>query len=472
MRRKVILYNPRAVFWTMPLALVAVGSALDRTKYDVIVVDGRLETEPVRALLAHLDGQAVCLGMTVLTGAPIRDALAVTRAIKTLRPAIPIVWGGWHPSLFPEQCLREQGIDAVVIGQGEATFAEAVERLADGKSLAGVPGCAFRSEEGLSAINPPRPMRDTNELPAHDYTLAAVEAYFKHKGKRQLDYVSSQGCRFRCSFCADPTLYRRGWYGLSPERVASELAAHQRSYGFEEVSFQDETFFTSPGRVAEIAEAFLKGGLHANWTATMRSDQGSRLDDRILALCKQSGLKRVMIGVESGSPETLLRIRKDISIPQVYDSARKCARHGIGAILNFIVGFPGESDESVARTLDLAAELRGMSPDFEVSIFYFRPYPGTRLAEELVRDGHKFAESLDEWADFDYIAGRAEWVTDQRWKQVERFKFYQRFAFGRDRRLLRWPLRAVSRWRINRRRFGFPLEKIVLERLRPAPRQS
>ncbi len=472
MRPRVVLYNPRAVFWTMPLALVAVGSALDRSRYDVVIVDGRLEADPVRTLLGLLDESAVCLGITVLTGAPIRDALAVSRRVKECRPALPVVWGGWHPSLFPEQCLREQAIDAVVAGQGETAFADAVERLAAGKSPAGVAGCAFRPADGPPAFNPPRPMRDINELPAHDYTLAAVETYFRHKGRRQFDYVSSQGCRFRCSFCADPTLYQRGWYGLAPGRVAGELAAHQRKYGFDEVSFQDETFFTSPARVAEIAEAFLKAGLRAKWTATMRSDQGSRLDDEILALCRRSGLKRVMIGIESGSPETLRRIRKDITISQVYESARKCARLGIGAILNFIVGFPGEPDESVAQTLDLAAELRAMSPDFEVSIFYFRPYPGTGLAEELERGGHKFATSLEEWAGFDYIAGRPEWVSERRWQQVERFKFYQRFAFGADRRWLRWPLRAVSRWRIQGRRYGFPLEKLVLERLRPAPRQS
>lgn len=472
MNRKVVLYNPRAVFWTMPLALIAVGSALDRSKYRVVVVDGRLESDSVGTLLAHLDDETVCLGITVLTGAPIRDALAVSRSIKAARPALPIVWGGWHPSIFPEQCLAEPSVDAAVIGQGEATFGDVVERCARGESLDGIPGCAFKSGSGVPSINPPRSFADVNRLPAHDYRLAAVARYFELKGKRQFDYVSSQGCRFRCSFCADPTVFKRGWYGLAPERVARELAAHHRAYRYVEVSFQDETFFTSPGRVAAIAEGMLNQGLDVEWTATMRSDQGSRLDEAVLALCKRSGLKRVMFGVESGAPETLKRIQKDISIDQVFESAAKCARHGIGAILNFIVGFPGESDESVRQTLDVAAQLRAMSPDFEVSIFYFRPYPGTALAEEAVRDGYRFAETLETWADFDYIGGRAEWVTPARWKRVERFKFYQRFAFGQEGSILRWPLRAVSRWRIHNRLYGFPFEKFVLENLRPARRQS
>jgi anaerobic magnesium-protoporphyrin IX monomethyl ester cyclase len=472
MRRKVVLYNPCAVFWTMPLALIAIGSALDRLEFEVIIVDGRIESDPIGTLIALLDDETVCLGMTVLTGAPIGDALAVSRTLKSLRPNLPIIWGGWHPSLFPEQCLLEPSIDAVAIGQGELSFAEAVGRLARGASLHDVPGCAFRTSSQTIRINPPRPFSDINELPAHDYKLAAVEQYFQRKGKRQFDYVSSQGCPFRCSFCAEPTLFKRSWHGLTPERVTDELVAHHRTYGFEEVSFQDETFFTNPARIEAIAEGFLRNKLKVEWTATMRSDQGSNLDDRVLALCKRSGLKRVMIGIESGSPETLLHIQKDISVAQVIDSAAKCARLGIGAILNFIVGFPGESDESFRQTLDMAARLRTMNPDFEVSIFYFRPYPGTQLAEEVVRHGFRFSPTLEDWVDFDYIGGRGEWVTNKRWKRVERFKFYQRYAFGRNRRLLRWPLRVVSRWRINRRFYLFPFEKMIVDRFRPAQKQS
>ena len=98
-RLKVVLYNPKAVFFTMPLALLAIGSELDPDKYEVVIVDGRLDADPVAALRPHLD-DAVCLGVTVLTGAPISDALMVSRAAKQLRPELPVIWGGWHPSMF------------------------------------------------------------------------------------------------------------------------------------------------------------------------------------------------------------------------------------------------------------------------------------------------------------------------------------------------------------------------------------
>ena len=483
MPRTVLLYNPQAVFWTMPLALIAVGSALDRSKYQPIIVDGRLEPDPLRALLAHLDEDTVCLGVTVLTGAPIRDALKVSRAIKQARPDLPVIWGGWHPSLFPEQCLAEPSVDAVVIGQGEETFTEIVARLANGRGLEGIPGCAYRDSSLLSenfptgerpgvTTAPPRPFRDVNLLPPHDYTLIEVERYFARKRQRQFDYISSQGCRFRCTFCADPTVFKRGWYGLDPGRMARELSAHHRRYHFEEISFQDETFFTSRARVEAVAEAFLAAGLGVPWTATMRADQGDRLDEGLLQKCKRSGLRRVMIGVESGSPEMLQRIKKDITLDQVFRSAEKCARHEVGAILNFIVGFPGESDASIQETLDVASRLRALSPDFEAAIFYYRPYPGNPIADELLQSGYQFPTTLEAWADFDYIAGREGWVTPRQWQRVERFKFYQRYAFGHNRRPLRWPLHLVSRWRVNRHYYSLPIEKAIVERLRPSPRLS
>src|SRR3990170_5117439 len=105
-RVKIVLYNPRAVFFTMPVSLMAIGSQLDPDVYEVVTIDGRLEPDPIKAVNSHLDG-AACLGVTVLTGAPILDALAVSRAAKLAFPHVPVVWGGWHPSMFARECLAE-----------------------------------------------------------------------------------------------------------------------------------------------------------------------------------------------------------------------------------------------------------------------------------------------------------------------------------------------------------------------------
>jgi len=467
-RPKILLYNPRAVFYTMPLGLIAVGSALDPAKYEVVIVDGRLEFDPVSAVVAHLDG-ALCLGMGVLTGAPIRDALKVSRAVKAARPALPVVWGGWHPSLFPDQCLQEPSVDAVVVGQGEETFAEIVKRLERGEGLEGVAGCAHR-EKGKAVVELPRPLRNINAFPPHNYGLIPVTTFFRLKGRRQFDYISSQGCRFRCTFCADPFVYKRGWTGFAQGRVVSELQDWWEKYHFEEVAFQDETFFTSRVRVDEIAEAFIAAQLPVVWTATLRADQGHRLDDAAWAKAKRSGLKRVMIGIESGSQAMLDWMKKDIKVEHVFESAERCVRHGIGAIFNLIVGFPGEPDDSVHESLAVARKLRAMSPDFQIAIFYYQPYPGNEIAEQLLHDGYKFPQTLEAWADFDYVGGMGPWVERATFALVERFKFYQKYAYGPTPHFTRWPLRATSRWRVEKGWYHFPIEKALVERLRrPQP---
>jgi radical SAM superfamily enzyme YgiQ (UPF0313 family) len=462
-RPRIVLYNPRAVFYTMPLALLALASALDRRRYDVVVIDGRLERDPVRTVVEAAEG-ALCLGISVLTGAPIRDALEVSRAVKARHPQCAVVWGGWHPSLFAADCLAEPTIDVAVVGQGEHTFAEIVARLEAGEPVAGCAGTVAR-RDGETVTGPARPLADLNTLTAHDYSILPVGRYFALKGRRQLDYISSQGCRFRCAFCADPAVYARAWSGLAPERVASEAAFLKTQYRIDELAFQDETFFTHPARVTRLAEAFLERDLSLEWTATLRADQACRMGVDLFRAAVRSGLRRVMVGVESGSQETLDRLQKDMRIDQVLQTAELCASHDVGAIFNFIVGFPGEPDASIDATLALAKRLRQMHPRFETPIFYYRPYPGNPLADRARDEGYVFPRGLEEWADFDYVGGRGPWVTAARWRQVERFKFYTRQAW-QPGAAWRWPLRAAARWRCDRDWYAFPVEKTLVELVR------
>jgi len=448
----------------MPLALVALASALDRKRVDVVIIDGRLEADPVRAVVAAAKG-ALCVGMSVLTGAPIHDALAVSRAVKAADPMCPIVWGGWHPSLFAAECLAEPSVDIVVSGQGEDAFSDIVDRLIDGPQM--TPMAQIR-EMAQSPVS--RPLKDLNLFPAHDYSLIPVERYFALKGARQIDYISSQGCRFRCAFCADPAVFARGWTGLAPERVAEEAALLRDRYGMEDLAFQDETFFTSAPRIDALAEEFLKRDLGISWTATLRADQACRLGDDLFAKTVRSGLRRVMVGVESGSQEMLDRLQKDMKLEQVRTTAEMCTRHGVSAIFNFIVGFPGESEQSMQATLALAKLLRRSNAEFETPIFYYRPYPGNPMAELSAACGYVFPRGLEEWADFDYVGGRGPWITPSQWKNIERFKFYTRHAWKPG--AWRWPLRATAQLRCRHDWYALPVEKLIVDLVRPPQQVS
>ena len=470
-RAKVVLYNPRAVFFTMPLALLAIGSELDPEQYEVVIVDGRLEADPERAVSAQLDG-ALCLGVTVLTGAPISDALRISRVAKGARPDLPVVWGGWHPSMFARECLAEPSVDVTVRGQGEETFSEIVRRLAAGQSLEGCAGCTVRLADGTICENPPRPLAPVDRFRAHDYGLIPVERYFGLKGKRQLDYISSQGCAFRCAFCSDPFVYGRKWVGLEPTRMALRLKELWDRYHFDDVNFQDETFFTRARRVQTLADQIIDSGLKITWAATMRADQGVRLPEEVWARCKQSGLRRLLVGVESGSNEMLKRIRKDIRIEQVFHTAARMLKHGIAGHFPFIVGFPEESDASVQATLDCAKRLRSLSPDFLTPIFYFKPYPGSELVIEAVARGFRLPDTLDAWSTFDYVAGLpGPWVSPEKYRLIERFKFFHELAWKRASRGTRH-LQRLARYRCRRDQYRWPVEMLLSRWVVPSERLS
>ena len=420
--------------------------------------------------LRKVAGDALCLGVTVLSGAPILDALRVSRFVRAQNPSLPIVWGGWHPSLFPREVLAELAVDISVQGQGEATFAKLVDHLARGEDVSEVHGLSYR-KEGTPHSNPARPLVDMNALPPVNYELIPVERYFHLKGKRQLDYVSSIGCQFRCAFCADPFVFQRKWRALEAGRIGEEINALWKRYQFTDLAFQDETFFTSRNRVQAITEEFLRRDFRFTWTATMRADQGHRISEEVFEECVRSGLRQVLIGVESGSQEMLDWMEKDISISQVFECADLCRKYDVQAILPFIVGFPEESQESVRSTLNLIKELRSMSPKFETPVFYFKPYPGSRITDDVVRAGYSLPETLQEWAEFDYVGSAGPWVSPETYRLVERFKFYNRFAGGRSW-WLRWPLQQVSRWRCRHDFYSFPVEKAVVERIHPQPQLS
>lgn len=471
MKHTVILYNPQAVFYTMPLALLAIGSYLDFEKYNIVIIDGRLEKDPMHKINEALKQNPVCFATTVLTGGPIKDALKISRAVKKQMPSLPVVWGGWHPSLFPEHTLHEPFIDVVVKGQGEITFRELLDRFANKSSLEGLKGISYKKDSTI-VENPERIMEDINVFPAFNYDLIDVPGYMKLSGRKQLDYISSQGCRFRCSFCADPFMYKRGWYGYSPERMGNEIESLWKKYQFNHVHFQDETFFTYAPRVKAIAEEFIKRKLPISWFGTMRADQGVRLSDDIWQLCKESGLERVMIGMEAGTQEMLDWMQKDIKLEQIYEVAKLCLKHKIAINFSVIVGFPGETVESITKTLDVVKELRKMSSTFHMGIFFYKPYPGNKIADELLAKGYQFNSTLEEWSNFDYVdSGKSEWMSEETINMVENFKFYQNLAYNK-RSVGKLIFQEVAKWRVENKVYALPLERKLKEWLKPEPKMS
>ncbi len=454
----------------MPLALLAIGSFLDRDKYEVIIIDGRLEADPLSKIFSVLPN-AICFGVTVLTGDPIKDALDVSRAVKNNFSKLPVVWGGWHASLFPAETLAEESIDIIVKGQGEISFTELLERLTSKQSLSGLQGICYK-ENGIVKMNMDRHLADINSFPPLNYDLIDVKGYRKLSGKNQIDYISSQGCRFRCAFCADPAMYKRGWHGYSAARIGEEIEQLWKKYGFEHVHFQDETFFTNKKRVRGVAAQFIDRKLPITWFGTMRADQGVRLDNDTWEMCKKSGLKKIMVGMEAGTQQMLDWMQKDIKLEDIFDTAEKCVHYDIAIIFSVIVGFPGETAESVSETLSVVKRLRKMSANFVVSIYYYKPYPGNKIADELSASGYHFPAGLEEWSNFDYVnSGKSDWLSTDQVKEIEHFKFYQQLAWSK-RTAGKFLLQKVAKWRCEKNIYAFPVEERIIRFVKPAPRVS
>jgi len=470
-RKKVLLYNPVAVFFDMPLALLALGSVLDEKKYEVIIVDARIEDFPLEIIKQHLQ-DAICFGVTVITGAPIKDALHMSAQVKQLAPNLPVIWGGWHTSLFPKEPIQEHDfIDITVQGQGEETFKELIAHLEAGVTLENVRGITYR-EQGQAVKNPPRAIVDMNQFGRINYDLIEVEKYFKKKKRRQFDYISSIGCYFRCSFCADPFVYQRKFSAISPEKMVEDLIYYQQKYDFEDVNFQDETFFTYAKRIEALANGLTKAGTRFSWAGTMRADQGERLPDEVWKLCKKAGLRRLLIGVESGSQEMMDWMKKDVKLTQVFYCADKCKELDIAVIFPFIVGFPNESDQSIADTIKVIKQLRKTSNKFDTPIFYFKPYPGSQITQDVVKNGYQLPKTTLDWGDFDYVGSSGPWVTSEKERFFEHFKFYLKLAYNNKKNGLLYPIKKLSQWRCEKNQFKFPVEKYLIEKIRPAQKLS
>ncbi len=454
----------------MPLALISIGTQVCDS-YNVIIIDARVEQNVDDLLKKHI-GETLLVGVTSLTGAPLKDAITFSEKVKALNAEIPVIWGGWHTSLFPERVLNDvPQIDIAVQGQGEATFKELVEAIDSGKDLKEVKGISYR-KDGEVVKTPPRAMIDMNEFPRLNYDLIDVERYFSAKGMRQFDFITSIGCFFRCTFCADPFVFNRKYSGLLPERVVDDLMYYHDKYKFDDLNFQDETFFTYRERIVEMAKRLKEYGTPFSWAATMRADQGRRMELEELKICKEGGLRRLLIGVESGSQEMMDWLKKDIKLVDVFQCAKWCKELDLQVIFPFIVGFPGETDESVEASKKVIRELAFMSDGFETPIFYFKPYPGTAITQDVVDKGeYEMPESIQEWAEFDYVGSRGPWVDESKFDFFENYKFYLRLLRQRKRIWLR-PMTTIARWRLKRYYFGFPIEKWIYDRSKVSKKLS
>ena len=432
-RNKVLLFFPsyKSLEAAPPLALLALASVLIDRGYAVDIIDSTVEPDYLERILAQLD-QAICLGISVVTGPMIHEAIDVAQAVKAVRPDFPVIWGGWHPSSLARETLEAPYVDVVVRGQGELTLAEITERMVSGRDLHGVEGCSFKTAEGAIVDNPPRSTVQIDGLPPKAYHLIDLEPYAQLCGRRWLMYTSSHGCPYDCSFCSNASLYGRAWNALPANRVVSEVVDLVRRYRLDMVDIVDDNFLVDWQRGSEIARGFLESGEKFDWTVQTTANFLLRMSDEDVRLLGESGLDRVFIGAESGSDGMLESINKVRfqATDVLFDVADKLHRAGITGTFSLIFGLPGETDQDRKATLKMIQEIKARHPSMEFHSNIYTPYPGAPNFSEALKMGLRSPGTLEEWASFYPKFQRLPWLDGESHTHVQLMREFIRIGFG------------------------------------------
>ena len=214
MSRKIVFFFPSFASSdaTAPLGILAVATPLIRAGYQICLIDSTITPNYKKRVLEEVR-DALCLGISLVTGPMIRETVEIARAIKEWNPDFPIILGGWHPSLLPTQTLQAPYIDYVVRGQGEDSMLELVNHIEKRSAPDFVAGIGFKRENKL-IFTAERPLRPLVEMPPKAYHLADFDAYERVCGKRWAMYTSSLACPFNCAYCTNAGVYGRKWNAL------------------------------------------------------------------------------------------------------------------------------------------------------------------------------------------------------------------------------------------------------------------
>ncbi len=479
----ILLYNPPSSATRkpiLPMSLLALGALLEgRREYEI--VDGNL----VEDSLEHLDrlitsGDVELLGVTVMPGPQLNAATPLCRELRRRHPDLRIVWGGYFPSQHHDACLASGFVDYVVRGCGEHPFVELVLALAEGRSPAEIPGLAFvDGDSGELVSNPPPEFPDPEALPDFPYHRVEVGRYLRptFMGRRTISHHSSYGCPYRCGFCSVATLAQGQWRAQSARRVAEIVRTLVEDHGADSIEFHDNSFFIDEERVSELAERIAP--LKIGWWAEARIDRLARYQEQTWEKLRDSGLRMVFMGAESGADETLARMNKGgtSSIDKTLLVAETMKRYGIVPEFSFVLGNPPDPERDAEQTLDFIREVKMVNSSAEIIFYMYTPVPSdSELYAVAEKEGFRFPQTLEEWTDpswRDFCQRRnidVPWLVPGLRRRVRNFEavLNARYPTVTDQRLrgfLRWLLRVASGWRYRMRFYSLPIELKVLQKL-------
>ncbi len=475
----IILLHPRSTRpknRRFPLSVLSLAAVLEGRE-DYVIIDGNADPDPGATLdrVMH-ETPAELLAVSVMPGPQMAAAIPLCREFRRKYPDVPVVWGGYFPSLYPEAVLRAGYVDFAVIGQGEDTFAELIEALHDAGGFSSIQGLAYTDGAGEFVRNPERAFRSPNDFPHLPYHRVEAVKYIlpTFLGSRTAVHQASVGCPYQCSFCAVITAYDSREKMEDPARTEGVLRGLQREYGINAVQFYDNNFFLQEDHAREQAERFAPLGLR--WWCEARIDAVLRFSDDTLEKLRRAGLTMVFFGAESGSDEILRQMKKNLTCDQTLALAERLHRFGITPEFSFVVGNPADPEGDARDTIAFVRKIKKLNPDAEIILQHYSPTPQRERMYGGVEDRIEFPATLEEWATqpwLDFVNKTdpdVPWTTNRIQRRIDNFELVvsSRWPTAQDITLPGWGrslLRGLSGWRYRFGVYDFPFELRFAQRI-------
>lgn len=421
-------------------------------------------------------GNPIFVGISAIHDSQIRYGIEFAKKTRADSPKCPIVWGGVHPSLLPEQTLASQYVDIVVRGEGESIVAEIAHRLGTGESLDEVAGLTYKSD-GKIKSTPDAPMISLDSVPIDlPYDLLQLDKYPPFRAGR-FHILTSRGCPHGCSYCYNSVFNRRRWRAKSARRVLDEI--EYIMYKFPHVKIidpVDDNFFVDKKRVEDICNGILDRKIKVKWRADCRFDYLSTYNREFIELLQQSGCVELDFGGESGSERIQRLVRKDVTPSQMLTSVTNLQEWApnIEPYVSWMSGFPTETEEDLKKTFDLMDDMNEANPKTQhFGIFTYTPLTPNPLTELLGPD-FKPPQTLEEWGNIDVFHFSPPWHTKEYVEKLHAISSVTKYMFYPKVRVKEWSLRnrlayglfnRIEKFRWKHRFFRYPWELRIVDAL-------
>lgn len=374
-----------------PLGLASIAAYLLDRGRSVQILD--LDVEPlmpqelfdrIKKLSPRVVGFA-CTTPTVVT------SIRLAQEIKNFAPDVYLVAGGPHATALPLETLRQSVFDIVVRGEGEETIAEILVSIDGKKPFSEIPGISYKHDGRILENKDRALIKDIDSLPfpaRHLLPMSQYQTnnYLEAYGSGFANIMATRGCPYQCTFCGQDITFKHEVRRRSAARIVDEIEDIQKEFRISVFLFEDSTFTAYPELVRQTCKEILKRKLRIRWGAMGRVNLA---DLALYKLMKQAGCRLIFYGVESGDEIILKKIKKNISLKQVKSAVRIAHQAGIPVNTSFIVGLPGDSEESIKKTISFAISLNADYATFSLAT----PYPGTEFYRQALEEG----SSLLDW---------------------------------------------------------------------------